>query len=149
MIELNKGLDEEKIKNISKLKCEPNWMLEYRLDSYNKYINSKNPNFGPSININLNDITYYKALDSEITNNWDNVSNEIKNTFDEIGIPKAEKDYLAGVHVQYESKALYHNMINELKEKNVIFLDTDTALKKHPDLFKRYFGTLVKNDDNK
>ena len=149
MITFDKGLDEEKIKTISELKKEPNWMLKYRLDSYSKFVDSKKINFGPDININLNDITYYKALDEDATNNWDNVSSDIKNTFEKIGIRKAEEEYLGGVHVQYESKALYHSMLKELNEKNVIFLDTDTALKLYPDLFKKYFGTLVKNDDNK
>jgi len=146
---LNKGLDEEKIKEISKIKNEPSWMLEYRLDSYKKFINAKDINFGPEININFDDIVYYKSLNKEITNNWNDVDNDIRKTFEDIGIQKAEKEYLAGVHVQYESEALYHNMIEEINDKNVIFLDTDTALKKHPEIFEKYFGKLVSNDDNK
>lgn len=149
MIEFGKGLDEEKIKMISSLKKEPDWMLSYRLDSYRKFKDFKEPSFGPEIKLDLDDIRYYKSTNSSVANSWDNVDDNLRKTFSSIGIEKAEKNYLAGVHVQYESEALYHNMLNELKEKNIIFLDTDTALKKYPDLFKKYFGTLVKNDDNK
>lgn len=149
MIEFEKGLDRKKVIEISKLKKEPKWMLEYRLDSYEKFINSEDPKFGPEINLDINNITFYKALDNKVTSNWSEVDKDINNTFEEIGIQKAEKEYLGGVHVQFESKALYQNMINELKEKNVIFTDTDTALQNYPEIFKKYFGTLVKNDDNK
>ena len=146
---LTKGLDEKKVEEISKIKNEPDWMLKYRLDSYDVFKNMKMPKWGPKININFDNITYYKKVFDDVKNNWDNVDKNVKETFDNIGLTKAEDEYLAGVHVQYESEALYHNMLEELKEKKVIFLDTDTALKKHPDLFKKYFGTLVKNDDNK
>lgn len=149
MIEFGKGLDEEKIKKISRLKKEPKWMLDYRLDSYKKFKNSKSPSFGPSIKLNLDDISYYKSIDKGLTSDWNDVDDGIRKTFEDIGIQKAEEDYLAGVHVQYESEGLYHNMLKELRDKNVIFLDTDTALRKYPKLFKKYFGTLVKNDDNK
>ncbi len=149
MVEFGKGLNEEKIKLISEIKKEPKWMLDYRLDSYKKFKNSNEPCFGPKIKLNLNDIRYYKSINKELTNDWNKIDNSIRKTFIDIGIPKAEQDYLAGVHVQYESEALYHNMLKELNEKKVIFLDTDTALKKYPQIFKKYFGTLVKNDDNK
>lgn len=149
MIEFGKGLNEEKIKMISELKNEPKWMLDYRLDSYKKFKNSKDPSFGPQIKLNLNDIRYYKSINKELTNDWNRVDGSIRKTFSDIGLQKAEEEYLAGVHVQYESEALYHNMLKELNEKKVIFLDTDTALKKYPEIFEKYFGTLVKNDDNK
>lgn len=146
---LDKGLNEDKIKLISKIKNEPEWMMNFRLDSYNKFLNSKDPNFGPKIKLNFDDIIYYKSLDKEKVSSWSKVDKNIKKTFDEIGLEKIENDYLSGMHVQYESEALYHNMMDELTEKKVIFLDTDTALKKYPDLFKKYFAKLVKNDDNK
>ena len=149
MVEFDKGLNEDKIKMISKIKKEPEFMLKYRLDSYNKYINSKSPSFGPELNIDLDDVTYYKSVNEKVTDDWKNVDENVRKTFEDIGIQKAEKEYLAGVHVQLESEGLYTNMLNELNEKNVIFLDTDTALKKYPDLFEKYFGTLVLNDDNK
>lgn len=149
MKELSKGINLDKVKEISKIKEEPYFMLNFRCDSYNIFKNMKMPSFGPSININLDNITYYKKVYDSVDNKWNNIDSDVKKTFEDIGLKKAEDEYLGGMHLQYESEGLYHNMLNELKEKNVIFLDTDTALKKYPDLFKKYFGTLVKNDDNK
>lgn len=145
---LSKGLSKEKVKIISELKKEPKWMLEYRLNSYDIFKSKKMPNWGPKLNINLDDITYYKKVFDDV-NKWDSIESNVKETFEDIGLKKAEENYLGGMHIQYESEALYHNMLKELEEKNVIFLDTDTALKKYPDIFKKYFGTLVSNDDNK
>lgn len=145
---LSKGLDKEKVRIISELKGEPEWMTKFRLNSYDVFDTKKMPSWGPKININLDDITYYKKVFDDV-NSWDEVDKDVKETFTNIGLRKAEEEYLAGVHVQYESEALYHNMLKELNDKNVIFTDTDTALRKYPELFKKYFGTLVKNDDNK
>lgn len=145
---LSKGLDKEKVRIISELKGEPEWMTDFRLNSYDVFDTKKMPSWGPKININLDDITYYKKVFDDV-NSWDEVDKDVKETFTNIGLRKAEEEYLAGVHVQYESEALYHNMLKELNDKNVIFTDTDTALRKYPELFKKYFGTLVKNDDNK
>ena len=144
---LSKGLNKDKIKEISIIKNEPDWMMNFRLDSYDIFKN-KELNWGPKIDINLDDIVYYKKVYDD-TNNWDNVDDKLKETFEDIGLRKAEEEYLGGVHIQYESEGLYSNMLKELKEKNVIFTDTDTALRKYPDIFKKYFGTLVKKDDNK
>ncbi|MBQ9012759.1 MAG: Fe-S cluster assembly protein SufB [Bacilli bacterium] len=146
---LSKGLDEKKVREISIIKKEPDWMLKYRLDSYKKFNSIKMPKWGPKINLDFNNITYYKKVFDDVENNWDNVDKNVKKTFTDIGLRKAEEDYLSGMHVQYESESLYHNMLKELTDKKVIFLDTDTALKMYPDLFKKYFGKLVKNDDNK
>ena len=146
---LSKGINREKVEIISKLKNEPDWMTKFRLDSYDVFKSKKMPSWGPDININLDDITYYKKVFDDIKDNWDNLEKGVKETFEDIGLIKAEEEYLGGAHVQYESEGLYSNMLKELKDKNVIFLDTDTALKKYPDLFKKYFGKLVKNDDNK
>ncbi len=146
---LSKGLDKEKVRKISKFKNEPEWMMKYRLESYDLFASKKMPEWGPEIDIKLDNITYYKKVFDKIENNWDNVDKDVKATFTDIGLRKAEEEYLAGVHVQYESEGLYSNMLKELRDKNVIFLDTDTALKKHPEIFKKYFGKLVKNDDNK
>ena len=145
---LSKGLDKEKVRIISELKGEPEWMTKFRLNSYDVFETKEMPSWGPKININLDDITYYKKVFDDV-NSWDEVDKDVKETFTNIGLRKAEEEYLAGVHVQYESEALYHNMLKELNDKNVIFTDTDTALRKYPELFKKYFGTLVKNDDNK
>ena len=145
---MKKGLNEAKIKEISKIKNEPKWMRDFRLKSYEKFEELSNPNFGPLLEIDFKDITYYKKVD-ELKNNWNDVPKEVKEIFEKIGLPEAEKKYLDGVGAQYESEVIYHNMIKELKEKNVIFCDTDTALKKYPDLFKQYFNNLVKYDENK
>ena len=146
---LSKGIDKDKVKIISELKNEPEWMTKFRLDSYDVFESKKMPSWGPDININLDDITYYKKVFEDVKNNWDKIDSNVKETFEEIGLRKAEEDYLGGMHVQYESEGLYSNMLKELKDKNIIFLDTDTALKEYPDLFKKYFGKLVKSDDNK
>jgi len=146
---LSKGLDKEKVRVISKLKNEPEWMMKYRLESYDIFKSKKMPKWGPKIDINLDNITYYKKVFDKIENSWDNVDTNVKETFTDIGLRKAEEEYLGGVHVQYESEGLYSNMLKELKDKKVIFLDTDTALKKYPEIFEKYFGKLVKNDDNK
>lgn len=148
-IKFDKGLTEEKVIEISKIKNEPDWMRDFRVNSYNEFIKKDLPSFGPKIDINFDDITYYKRIDNKIHNTWNEVDNTVKNTFDDIGLINQEKDYLDGLGVQYDSEAIYHNMIKELEEKNIIFLDTDTALKKYPEIFKKYFNTLVKYDENK
>ena len=137
------------IKEISKIKNEPEWMLNFRLKAYNYFASCPNPNFGPSLDIDYDSITYYKKSEEKLTDNWDNISDNVKNIFDELGVIDAEKKYLSGMGAQYDSEVIYHNMIAELKAKNVIFCDTDTALKKYPNLFKKYFNTLVKYDENK
>src|SRR5574344_1215502 len=97
---LDKGLDEEKIKEISKIKNEPKWMLDFRLDSYNKCKEFKMPSFGPQIKIDLDDIVYYKSTNDKIENSWDKVDKDVSDTFDKIGLQKAEKEYLGGVGAQ-------------------------------------------------
>lgn len=146
---LSKGLDKEKVIEISELKKETVWMKNFRLESYDIFKSMNMPKWGPKLDIDLDNITYYKKVFDNIESSWDNVNQDVKETFTDIGLRKAEKEYLGGVHVQYESEGLYSNMLKELKDKNVIFLDTDTALKKYPEIFKKYFGKLVKNNDNK
>ena len=143
-----KGISKSKVIEISKIKNEPKWMRDFRVNSFNKFKELLNPSFGPELKINFDDITYYKKVWKN-EDDWDKVPKDIKNTFDKLGIIEAEQKYLAGVGAQYESEVIYHNMIKELVEKNVIFCDTDTALKKYPDLFKKYFNNLVKYDENK
>ena len=146
---LEKALDENKVVQISKIKKEPKWMTDFRVQSFKKFKELKNPNFGPKLNIDFDNITYYKKVSDKISDDWNNVDNNIKDTFDKVGLIKAEKKYLDGVGAQFESEVVYHNMIKELEEKNVIFCDTDTALKKYPKIFKEYFNNLVKYDENK
>lgn len=142
-------LTEEVVKKISSIKKEPEWMLEFRLKSYNSFSKIGNPNFGPELNIDYDSINYYKQREDELTNNWDNLKSEIRNTFDDLGLVKASKEYLDGTSCQYDSEVVYHNMIKELEEKKIIFLSTDDALKRYPEIFKKYFGTLVNYNENK
>ena len=144
-----KSIDEKKVIEISKIKNEPKWMTDFRINAYRKFSELKNPKFGPNLNIDFDIINYYKKITDNVTDNWNNVKCDIRKTFDNIGLIDSEKKYLDGVGAQFDSETVYHNMIKELEEKNVIFCDTDTALKKHPDLFKEYFNNLVKYDENK
>ena len=143
------SLNEEKVREISTIKKEPNWMTDFRLKSYQKFMELENPKFGPTLNIDFDIINYYKRISDQVENDWNKVNKDVKKTFDKIGLIESEKKYLDGVGAQFESEVVYHNMIQELVEKNVIFCDTDTALKKYPDLFREYFDHLVKYDENK
>lgn len=143
------NLNKETIKEISAIKKEPKWMTDFRIMALNKFFELGNPNFGPELKIDFSEITYYKKVTDKIESNWDKVPTDVKETFDKIGLIEAEEKYLGGVGAQYESEVIYHNMLKELEEKNVIFCDTDTALKKYPKLFKEYFNNLVKYDENK
>lgn len=149
MITKEKGLSKEKILEISRIKKEPKWMTNFRLMAFEKFIQLPNPNFGPELKIDFDDINYYKRIDDKVYNSWDNVPQQAKETFDKLGLREAECKYLDGMGAQYDSEVIYHNMIEELEKKNIIFCDTDTALKKYPDLFKEYFNNLVKYDENK
>ncbi len=148
-IELEKGLSLDVVKNISKIKNEPEWMRDFRIKAYEQFEKINMPNFGPKLDINFNNISYYKRINDKVFNNWESVRCDVKNTFDNIGLISAEKEYLGGVGVQYESEVIYHNMLEEIKNKGIIFTDTDTALKEYPDLFKKYFNTLVDYRENK
>lgn len=143
------GLSQKKIREISKIKNEPKWMLEFRIEAYKKFLDLNNPTFGPDLKINFDEINYYKRVVESISNSWDKLPVDIAKTFDQIGLIDAENKYLDGVKAQYESEVIYHSMLEELKEKNVIFCDTDSALRLYPDLFKEYFNNLVKYDENK
>lgn len=141
-------LSEELIRNISKSKGEPDWMLEFRLNSYHKFLELNNPDFGPEIDIDYDSINYYKKVGNNETE-WNKVSCDIRNKFKSLGVIDAEEKHLSGVTNQYESEVIYHNGKDELKDKGVIFLSSDDALKQYPELFKEYFNNLVKFDENK
>lgn len=150
ILKTEKGLNEKTITDISEYKKESQSMKEYRLRSLKEFMSHSNPSFGPDLSfLNFDDYTYFTRMSDKVASSWDSVPQTLKNTFDKLGIPKAEQQYLAGVTTQYESEAVYHNMLEEVKEKGIIFLDTDTALKLYPDLFWKYFGTLVPFTDNK
>jgi len=137
------------INEISNIKNEPEWMKEFRLKSFEYFKNCPEPKFGPKLKIDYDSITYYKKRSGELTNDWEKISCAIRNEFKDLGVIDAERKYLDGMGAQYDSEVIYHNMIKELESKNVIFMDTDSALKKYPELFKKYFNTLVKYDENK
>jgi Fe-S cluster assembly protein SufB len=139
-------LDENLIKYISNKKHEPEFMLNFRLQSFREFKKMEEPNFGPKININFDDINYYKDNLNNLEDNWDNVDKDVKNTFCKLGVIKAEEEYLDGVTNQYESEVIYHNTKTD---KDIIFTSTDDALKKYPELFKKYFNTLVNYKENK
>ena len=126
-------------------------MLDFRLEALTNYLKMPYPHFGPDLKseINEEEITFFIKASKDISNDWKDVPKEIKNTFTKLGLPEAEQKFLSGVSTQYESEVVYHKLNDELKKKGVIFEDTDTALKKYPELFKKYFGSVVSNSDNK
>jgi Fe-S cluster assembly protein SufB len=145
-----KGLDRGIVESISHMKSEPDWMRAFRLHSFEHFQKRVMPTWGADLSqIDFNDIYYYLKPTDGKGRTWEDVPADIKRTFDRLGIPEAEKKYLAGVGAQYESESVYHNLKEEWEKLGVIFLDTDTALKKHPDLFQQYFGTVVPPEDNK
>ncbi|MBI5147260.1 MAG: Fe-S cluster assembly protein SufB [Thaumarchaeota archaeon] len=145
-----KGLTRETVIEISKLKNEPQWMLDFRLRSYDVFMKKPMPNWGPNLGaIDFQNIYYYAKASEKSEKNWEDVPENVKKTFDKLGIPEAEKKFLAGVGAQYESEVVYHNLREDLAKKGVIFLDTETALREHPEIFKKYFGKVIPPEDNK
>jgi len=145
-----KGLTKDTVKEISKMKDEPQWMLDFRLRSYEIFMKKPMPQWGGDLNkIDLQNIYYYAKASEKAEKNWDDVPENVKNTFDKLGIPEAEKKFLAGVGAQYESEVVYHNLRDDLAKQGVLFLDTDSALKEHPEIFKKYFGKIIPPEDNK
>lgn len=145
-----KGLNGDIIREISHLKNEPEWMLEFRLKAYELFKKLPLPKYGPNLSeLDFNSFTYFIRPSERVENSWDKVPEKIKETFDKLGIPEAEQKYLAGVSTQYESEVVYHNMLKEVQDKGVVFLDTDSALKACPELFKKYFNSVVPVGDNK
>lgn len=150
VLDSGKGLNEDVIRFISKAKNEPEWMLNFRLKSYDAFKKIDNPEWGPDLSgINFDDYTYYIKSTKGQGHNWDEVPEEIKQTFDKLGIPEAEQKFLAGASTQFESEVVYHNNLKELDDAGVIFCDTDTALREYPELLKEYMGKLVPPTDNK
>ncbi|MBF0779576.1 MULTISPECIES: Fe-S cluster assembly protein SufB [unclassified Granulicatella] len=144
-----KGLSADIVRDISSRKGEPEWMLEYRLKSLNTFYKLGLPTWGADLSeLDFMDITYYQSATEKVARSWDDVPDKIKETFERIGIPEAERAYLAGATVQYESQAVYHSMKAEFEKLGIIFTDTDTALQEYPELFKEYFGTVVPASDN-
>jgi Fe-S cluster assembly protein SufB len=145
-----KGLSKETVIEISKMKKEPQWMLDFRLRSFEIFMKKPMPTWGGDLSvIDFQNIYYYAKASDKVEKNWDDVPENVKNTFDKLGIPEAEKKFLAGVGAQYESEVVYHSLREDLAKQGVLFLDTDAALIEHPELFKKYFGKIIPPEDNK
>ena len=144
------GIDSDKVLQISKKKKEDEWVQKFRLDSYEKFEKLGMPEFGPEVDLDFSKIIYYKtsASDEEIKNNWNNILKPVRDELDDLGVLESEK-HLGGMGVQWESEVIYHNMIEELMRKNVIFTSIEVAMKEYPDLGKKYFGKIVSNGENK
>jgi len=149
--EMKVGISEDVVIHISKLKNEPEWMLKKRLLGYKIFKDKPVPNWGPDLSqINYDSIYYYKKpKSSQNSDNWDKVPEEIKRTFDKLGVPEAERKFFAGGAAQYDSEVVYHHLKDDLEKRGVIFTDMDTAVKEHPDLVKKYFGSVIPPTDNK
>ncbi len=144
-----RGLDRGIVAEISEMKREPAWMRDFRLQSLETFESKPMPRWGGDIQVAFDNIYYYLKPTDHSAKSWDEVPPEIKNTFDKLGIPEAEKKFLAGVKAQYESEVVYGSLREEMSRRGVIFTDTDTAVREHPDLVKQYFGTIIPPGDNK
>ncbi len=144
-----KGVSEEVVRTISGEKKEPEWMLDHRIKAYQAFTQKPVVTWGPDLSeINFDDYTYYQRASDKPARTWDEVPDKIKETFERLGVPEAERAYLAGTTVQYESEAVYSRLKDHVDKLGIIFTDTDSALKEYPELFKEYFGTVVKSDEN-
>ncbi len=145
-----KGLTEEIVRTISEMKGEPEWMLKFRLKSLEQFRKMEMPKWGGNMDdLDFEEIQYYVKPSEKQGKTWEEVPEEIKATFDKLGIPEAEQKFLAGVSAQYESEVVYHSMQEELTKQGVIFSDTDSAIREYPEIFKEYFGTVIPPADNK
>lgn len=145
-----RGLNREVVESISRMKGEPEWMREFRLKAYDHFVKRPMPTWGGNLGeIDFDNIYYYIKPAEKQGKTWDEVPEYIKNTFEKLGIPEAERKFLAGVGAQYESEVIYHSLREDLSKQGVIFLDMDAAVREHPDLVKQYFGTIIPANDNK
>ncbi len=145
-----KGLDHEIVEQISRMKDEPEWMREFRHKSLDIFFSRPMPNWGGDLDqIDFQNIFYYMKASDKQERSWDDVPDDIRKTYDRLGIPEAEKKYLAGVKAQYESEVVYGSLQEDLEKQGVLFTDTDSALKKHPELFKEHFASIIPPADNK
>jgi Fe-S cluster assembly protein SufB len=149
-MKLSKGLSKEKIIKVSKFKSEPVWMLEKRLQGYRYFLEKPLPMWGADLTgIDFDNVTYFASLDTKKTNKWKEVPEDILNTFTKLGIPEAEKKFLAGVATQFESEVIYNKLKKKWNDMGVVYTDCDEALKKYPELLKKYFGKIIPANDNK
>ncbi len=144
------GLTEDIVRDISERKHDPKWMLDFRLKSLDIYNHTPLPTWGPDLSeLNMDEITTYVQPDAKMAGKWDDVPDDIKNTFDRLGIPEAEKTSLAGVGAQYDSEVVYHSIQDRLTEQGVIYTDMETAVRDYEDIVKEYFMKLVPPHDHK
>ncbi len=145
-----RGISPKIVYQISKIKQEPEWMTQFRLKAYDIFLKKVMPTWGADLSqIKFNDIVYFLRATDKQRNSWEDLPAEIKETYDRIGVPEAEKNFLAGVSAQYDSEVVYESIQKELSKEGVIFCDMDTALRKYPDQVREYFGTLIPPHDNK
>ena len=145
-----RGLNREVVERISSMKGEPQWMLEFRLKALDHFMKRPMPSWGGDLSkLNLDNIFFYVKPAEMESKSWDDVPDTIKNTFDKLGIPEAERKFLAGVGAQYESEMVYHKIQDHLEQQGVIFLSIEDGLRQHPDLFREYFSTVIPIEDNK
>ncbi|MEA2582141.1 MAG: Fe-S cluster assembly protein SufB [Thermomicrobiales bacterium] len=145
-----RGLNRQVVEEISSMKGEPDWMRDFRLKALDHYERRPMPNWGGNLDeLNFDDIYYYIRPTEKQGKTWDEVPEYIKNTFEKLGIPEAERKFLAGVGAQYESEVIYHSLREDLEKQGVIFLDMDSGVREHPELVKQYFGTIIPANDNK
>lgn len=145
-----KGLSEQTVRRISQEKHEPEWMLEIRLKAYKHFVEREMPTWGADLSgLKFEDINYFVRATDKKSRNWDEVPDEIKNTFTRLGIPQAERKFLAGVATQYESEVVYDSLKKKWNDLGVIFMDTDSGLREYPEIFKQYFGKVIPYSDNK
>lgn len=144
-----KGLNAEVITELSQMKGEPQWMLDFRLKALDIFNKKPMPTWGGEITLDFDEITYYTRPSDKTEGNWEDVPEDIKNTFDKLGIPEAERKFLAGVGAQYESEMVYHSVQKHLEEQGVIFLSSDDGLRQYPELFREHFGKVIPATDNK
>jgi Fe-S cluster assembly protein SufB len=150
VIKIERGLNEDVIRQISAHKGEPEWMLDFRLEAYKIFLSKPMPNWGSDLSgIDFANIFYYLKPTELNARSWDDVPETIKNTFERLGIPEAERKFLAGVGAQYESEVIYHSLKKELEDQGILFLDTDQALLQHEDIFREHFATIIPAADNK
>ena len=145
-----KGLIRDVVENISRMKGEPQWMLEFRLKALEHFQKRPMPNWGPSLkDLNFDEIYFYVKPTEKSEKSWDDVPDDIKRTFDKLGVPEAERKFLAGLGAQYESEMVYHSIQEHLEKQGVIFMSIEDGLKNHPEMFREYFGTVIPIEDNK
>ena len=150
LAETKRGLSRETVEEISRFKGEPDWMLQFRLRAYEHFLRRPLPRWGGDLSrIDFDKIVYYRKPSEREEKSWDDVPEQIKQTFEKLGIPEAERKFLAGVGAQYDSEVVYHSVREELSKLGVVFMGTDQALLEYPEIFRRYFGTVVPPEDNK